>query len=234
MLFEELRDRLLKLDTACVCDASKAMKAGDPATDEFRIVDPAIRPIRSGLKLVGRAHTITCHNDFLTVIKGLRDAVPGEVLVIDSQNSNRAVSGGLFPTEATRKGLAGIVVDGPCRDTKMIRSLKLPYYARTVTPVAGMTSKLFETQVSISCGGVTVNPGDIVFGDDDGLVVATLGELSQALPIAEEIHRKEAQLLRNMAKGTSLLDMLNFEEHCAALDTSDESKLEFRILASQS
>lgn len=229
MLFEELRDRLLKLDTACVCDANKTMRANDPTIDEFRIVDPAIRPIQLGLKLVGRAHTISCHNDFLTVIKGLRDAEPGEVLVIDSQNSDRAVSGGLFPTEATRKGLAGIVVDGPCRDTKTIRSLNLPYYARTITPIAGTTSKLFETQIPITCGGVTVNPGDIVFGDDDGLVVATVDELSVAIPIAEEIQRKEGRLLENMAAGKSLLDMLNFEEHCASINAREESKLEFRV-----
>ena len=234
MLFEELRERLLKLDTACVCDANKAMQADDPVTDEFRIVDSAIRPIQTGLKLVGRAHTITCHNDFLTVIKGLRDAVPGEVLVIDSQDSNRAVSGGLFPTEATRKGLAGIVVDGPCRDTQTIRSVKLPYYARSVTPSAGMTSKLFETQVPVSCGGVTVNPGDIVFGDDDGLVVATLDGLSAALPIAEEIQRKESQLLSNMAEATSLLDMMNFEEHCTSLEAGHQSRLEFQVVANLS
>ncbi|MCH2203010.1 MAG: hypothetical protein MK102_13640 [Fuerstiella sp.] len=227
MLFEELRDRLLKLSTACVCDANKMQRSHDPAIEEYRIIDSAIRPVQSGRMLVGMAHTVSCHNDFLTVIKALRDAVPGEVLVIDSQNSDRAVTGGLFPAEANRKGLAGIVVDGPCRDITTIRSLSLPYYARSVIPIAGMTSQLFETQVPVSCGGVVIHPGDILLGDDDGIVVATLAEFSAVLPLAEQIHRKEALLLRNMAEGRSLLDMLNFEEHCAAVDAGIKSTLEF-------
>ena len=113
MNFEDIKQRLLALDTACVCDGNKAMRAADSTVKELRVIDPAIRPIRIGLNLVGRAHTVTCHEDFLTVIKGLRDAEPGEVLVIDTQGSRRAVAGELFPTEAARKGLAGIVIDGP-------------------------------------------------------------------------------------------------------------------------
>ncbi|MCH2210421.1 MAG: hypothetical protein MK110_03905 [Fuerstiella sp.] len=229
MLFEELRDRLLKLSTACVCDANKAQRARDSNISEYRIVDSAIRPVQTGRMLVGRAHTVSCHNDFLTVIKALRDAVPGEVLVIDSRNSDCAVTGGLFPTEASRKGLAGIVVDGPCRDTTTIRSLSLPYYARTVVPIAGTTSQMFETQIPVDCGGVVVHPGDILLGDDDGIVIATLAEFAEILPLAEQIHRKEVQLLRNMAEGRSLLDMLNFEEHCAALDAGIKSTLGFTV-----
>jgi regulator of RNase E activity RraA len=102
MKSEELRQRRLPLDTVCVCDANKALRATDPAVNEFRVVDSAIRSIRPGLTLIGRAHTIPCHNDFLTVIKGLPDAESGEVLVIDTQSSDRAVSGGLFPTERCR------------------------------------------------------------------------------------------------------------------------------------
>ncbi len=219
MDFEEIKRRLSALDTACICDANKNLRA----------VDPAIRPISTGLKLVGLAHTVTCHEDFLTVIKALRDAEQNEVLVIDSQGSRRALTGELFPTEAMRKQLAGVVIDGPCRDTAKIRTLPIPYYARSIYPVAGTTSKIFETQIPISCGGVIVHPGDILFGDDDGVVVATTAELSKAIPIAEDIQKKEGLLLTKMEEGVSLLDMLNFEEHSAKVGAGKESELKFIV-----
>ena len=173
MSSDETIEKLRKLDTACLCDAEKALSLG------LRVMSSDLRPIRDGLKLVGLAHTVRCHDDFLTVIKALRDAQAGEVIVIDSQNSTRALTGELFPTEAMRKGLAGIVNDGPCRDTVIVREMEIPYYARSVCCIPGRTNKLFETQIPIICGGVTVNPGDLIVGDDDGLIVGTENEFLQ-------------------------------------------------------
>ncbi|MDE3258767.1 MAG: RraA family protein [Gemmatimonadota bacterium] len=223
MDFDEIRRRLSRLDTACVCDGYKALDK------PVRAVDPAIRPVSPGLRLIGRAHTLTCREDFLTVIVALRDALPGEVLVIDSQGSRKALTGELFPTEARRKGLAGIVNDGPCRDTAAIRQQQLPYYARSVNPVAGTTDRLFETQVPVTCGGVRVHPGEIVFGDDDGLIVASSEEISEIIPVAEEVQRKEARLLAEMERGRSLIDMLNLEDHCAKIRAGQASRLQFLV-----
>jgi len=190
-------------------------------------MDPAIRPIRLGLKLAGRAHTVVCEEDFLTVIKALRDACPGEVLVVDTHGSRRAVAGELFATEASRKGLAGIVVDGAVRDTAKIRTLSTPVYSRTILPVAGTTRRIFETQVPVRCGGVVVNPGDVIFGDDDGIVVATEQGFADLIPAAEAIQGKEETALARMGKGESLLAMLNFEEHFREIRANRESALKF-------
>jgi len=222
MVFSQMKQRLLLLDTACVCDADKEQ-------GRLGVVNPAIGSVRRGLKLVGRAYTVRCHEDFLTVIKALRDAGAGEVIVIDSQNSRRALTGELFPTEARRKGLAGIVIDGFCRDTAAIRELDVPYYARGVNCAAGTTDRLFETQVTINCGGVSVNPGDILFGDDDGLVVGTERDFSQTIPLAEQIQDKEQTILEGMRQGRSLFQMLNFDEHCAKLEAGEPSKLQFLV-----
>ena len=201
MQLDEIAPRLEKLDTASLTDANKAL----------RIIDPAIRPIQAGLKLIGVAHTVRCHEDFLTVIRALRDAAPGEVLMIDTAGSRTAVAGELFSTEAKRKGLAGLVIDGACRDTAKLKTLGFPVYSRSVTSVAGTKSRIFETQIPIGCGGVTVNPGDVVFGDDDGVVVASIEELTPLLPVAEEIQRTEDDILRRLEAGDSLFDMINFD-----------------------
>lgn len=220
---DEMIEKLRKLDTACLCDAEKALSLG------LRVMSSDLRPIRDGLKLVGIAHTVRCHDDFLTVIKALRDAQAGEVIVIDSQNSTRALTGELFPTEAMRKGLAGIVNDGPYRDTAIVREMEIPYYARSVCCIPGRTNKLFETQIPIICGGVTVNPGDLIVGDDDGLIVGTENEFLQLITTAEEVQRKEDVLLDRMSKGTSLLDMINFDQHCANIEQGKESQLKFLV-----
>jgi regulator of RNase E activity RraA len=95
--------------------------------------------------------------------------------------------------------------------------------------VPGTTNRLFETQISITCGDVTVNPGDFLFGDDDGVLVTTAEELEALIPVAEQVQRQEDRLLEQMSAGVSLLDMLNFEEHCANLREGRSSRLEFRF-----
>ncbi|MFN8472942.1 MAG: RraA family protein [Anaerolineae bacterium] len=215
----DLKTRLLGLDTASLCDASKSL----------RVMDAGIRPLRTGRKLIGVAHTATCYDDFLTVIKALRDAAPGAALVVDTRGSLRAVAGELFSTEAQRKGLAGLIIDGPVRDTARVRELDLPVYARTITPMAGTTARLFTTQTPVRCGGVTVSPGDIIFGDDDGIIVAAPEELEPLIPLAEAIQAREARILARLEGGESLLDMLNFDEHARAIQEGRESQLKFLV-----
>jgi len=110
---QQLLARLAQLDCAAICDADKTI----------RVMDYGIRPISKRPKMVGIAHTVRCRDDFLSVIKGLEESVPGEVLVVDAGGSPTAVVGELFATEARRRGLAGIVVDGACRDTRTLQAM---------------------------------------------------------------------------------------------------------------
>jgi RraA family protein len=178
--------------------------------------------------MVGPARTVRCRDDFLTVVQALHDSEPGEVLVIDGGGGGRALAGELFATEAARRGLAGLVIDGACRDTARLATLALPVYARWVCPAAGTAQRLGTAQRAVVCAGVTVGPGDIVLGDQDGIVVVSESDLPELLPRAEEVQRTEAAVMERLERGEGLLDLLNFGEHCDAVRQGKPSRLRFR------
>tara|TARA_B110000438_G_C15766970_1_gene630088 strand:- start:76 stop:732 length:657 start_codon:yes stop_codon:yes gene_type:complete len=216
---EDLRQKMMTIPVAALADANK----------QLSILDSALRPVRAGLKLVGPAHTVRCHDDFLTIIQALNNSEAGEVIVVDSCDSTRALIGEIFTNEALRKGLAGLVIDGPVRDIESIRELDLPVYARSFCPCSGTTIRLMDEQIPILCGGVEVNPGDVLFGDDDGILIGSEAELLNAIENALAIEDAERELLRQMHSGKPLAELLNFKEHVEALKTGIDSSLQFRL-----
>ena len=219
MDFKELKERLNKLDAACVFDSNKSL----------RVMDPGIHPINEGTRMIGIAHTVHCKGDFLTVMKALCDAKEDEVLVIDGEGDRIALAGELFTAEAQRKKLAGIVIDGGCRDVKQIRKTNFPVFARYITPKPGTSSKIFDTQIKINCCGVSVAPGDILFGDDDGIIVMSEKESTEILEIAEDIQQREEKVAMRLKDGESLIDLMNFSEHYEKINKDQESKLIFTV-----
>ena len=79
------------------------------------------------------------------------------------------------------------------------------------------------------CGGIEVSPGDIVFGDDDGIVIAPPEQVAAALDVAESRARAEQAVLAGIRAGTSLHDLTNYAEHVALLKQGQPSKMEFRV-----
>ena len=136
--------------------------------------------------------------------------------------------GELFATEAIRRRMAGIVIYGLCRDTAILAQLPLPIYALGTTPRAVGATQVPVTQQAVRLGGVEVRPGDILVGDDDGIVVLNDAELDSALEAAEGIQRREGAIRAAIQHGTSLFDQLNFAEHVAALRDERPSSLAFR------
>ena len=218
MSLEELLARLRKLDASCLSDPDKSIRA----------VDPAIRPVRSGLVMVGRAFTVGCDDDFLGVIRAVEQASPGDVVVVDGRGGHRALCGELVASEAARKGLAGIVIDGGLRDTAMIEGMDFPVYCRYRHPVAGTAVKPGELQVPVTCGGIKVHPGDILVGDTDGIVVGSEEEFAAILPVSEQIQVTEHKVYDALRGGKGLLELMNFSEHYAAVKAGKDSKLAFK------
>lgn len=202
----ELRARLEALDTASLCDA--AAKAGVAVG----VVDPSINSISVGTKLVGRAHPVVCDVDFLEVFKALSEAGKGEALLIAAL-SGRAVAGELFSSEAQRRGLSGIVVDGLVRDVATLRNMDFPVFARGTTPQAGTTQAARGAVQAASIGGAVAVRGDFVFGDEDGVVIIPADKLDDILPVAEEIQRTEGAILEAIKQGRNFFAHTNLEDH---------------------
>jgi len=199
---EILLERLRALDSTTLIDAAK----------HLRVMDPALRPVAPGRKLVGRAVTVAANGGLLPVLDGLERAAAGDVLVVDGGGAPPALAGELFASEAQRKGLAGIVIDGYCRDTNELRAIELPVYARGCVPNAVGPGSAPGAPGPVRCGGVDVAPGDLLVGDDDGIVVGTADELSAALEAAEALQATERSILAAIRGGTSLFDRLERQD----------------------
>jgi RraA family protein len=138
-------------------------------------MNSAIKPITPReLRLLGPACTVKVFpGDNLMVHKSLDLANPGDILVIDASSSTMtAVLGDLVSTKARHRGLAGVVLDGLVRDVDGILALgDLPVFARGSTPLGPLHRGPGEVNYPVSVGGIVVNPGDIIVGDADGVVV---------------------------------------------------------------
>ena len=111
--------------------------------------------------------------------------------------------------------MAGIVIDGRCRDSRTLAGLDLPVYARGVAPTACPARAVPVIQVPLLIGDVDVRPGDLVLGDDDGIVVASDDEVLASLEGRGDPATGGA-LRAAIEAGASLFDHLNYDEHLAA------------------
>jgi len=131
-----------------------------------------LRPLFPGMRLLGPALTVrTYPGDWAKPVEAIDQAQPGDVVVIDAGGVGPAVWGELATTSALQRGLNGVVIDGAIRDTGDITKLGFPACSRLVMPNAGEPKGFGEIGVPIRVGGVKVESGDWVLGDDDGVVV---------------------------------------------------------------
>lgn len=159
-------------------------------------VDPQIRCLTAPHhRICGPACTVKVFpGDNLMVHKSLDVLEPGDIVIVDAGGSHmNAVLGDLVSTKAKHRGCQGFVVDGLVRDLPSIRELDFPVFARGTTPIGPLHRGPGEINFAICCGGVVVNPGDIVIGDAAGVVVVPQG-------IAEELlHRLQSHAESNAA-----------------------------------
>ena len=190
------------LDTASVSDAMDklGLEAGCLG----------IKPVVQGVRFAGRAFTVKyrlCGVVERGSVGDFLDDVPaGHVVVID--NAGRldcTVWGDIMTTLAHRKGVAGTIIDGVCRDVPKIRDLKYPLFSRDFYMMTGKDRVEVEgVNVPVSVSQRQVRPGDIVVGDDSGVVVVPASRAEEVLAIAQSIEHTEQQILQRLAEGKPL------------------------------
>jgi len=173
------------------------------AQGRFRVMDPQIKPIRPGTKLAGPAVTVLVRpGDNLMVQMAHEIDQPGDVIFVSTCfNTNTAVFGELMAHTLKAASLEGIVVDGAVRDTKELAEMGVKVFSRAVAASACDKDGPGEINVPIACGGVPVLPGDVVIGDDDGVVVVPREDLALVLEAVQAIARNESDRILEIKSG---------------------------------
>jgi 4-hydroxy-4-methyl-2-oxoglutarate aldolase len=180
---ENIIKEFLRVPTTCISDAM----------DGLNNFHPAIKPLKEEYKVAGRAFTVKIPvGENLAVLEAISKAKPGDILVVDAKSDlYRAIAGDFVVGMAQTLGIGGLVVDGVIRDIVGVKALKFPVFSRGTTVAASNKAGIGEVNVSISCGGVPVNPGDIIVGDADGVVVIPQAREKEILTNSLEKMKKD-------------------------------------------
>jgi RraA family protein len=159
----DLIDGFREFETADVSDVLNRLYA----------MNGSIRNQSNDKELLGSACTVKLYpGDNLMIHKALDIARPGDVVVVDCSGAmSNAVFGDLVANKACHRGIAGFVIDGLIRDLAGIVETGLPVYARGITPFGPLHRGPGEINTPICCGGVVVNPGDVIKADSTGIAV---------------------------------------------------------------
>lgn len=205
-MFDLMRD---KLTAALISDILDSLGAREQA------MRADIRPIYQGAIVVGRAYTVIAADIFKVIedpyrgeIEAVDSLKPNDVMVVCTNRSTRTCFWGeLLSTAARARGARGIVIDGYTRDVAQITAMKFPAFAAGMSVVdSASRSIVIDHGCPVNCGDVTVNTGDIVFGDIDGVVVIPKELEKEVIPLALEKAGKENLVRNELLKGAMLRD----------------------------
>lgn len=206
-LTEERKKELLKLPTGNIAD-------NNPSLPNQGVMDTAIKPIDSKMKMIGRAFTAKCFpGDNLALHQAIYGAKPGDVLILDLHGyTNAGHFGDIMATACQKYGLAGVVIDGSCRDAEDIRELGFPVFVRAFNPSGTVKESLAKMQIPVHCGGIQVKPGDIIFGDCDGVVVIPQEEEDLVFQKALDKYAHEQEIIKELNEGKTTLEIYGFDK----------------------
>lgn len=189
-------------------------------------MDAGIKPIDRKMKVVGPAFTVKCFpRDNLILHEAIYAAQKGSVIVIDQGGFVEAGSMGEIMTIACmERGIAGVILDGGCRDANEIAKLGFPFFCRGFNPGGTAKDSWGKLNVAVQCGGVVVHPGDYIIGDVDGVVVVAHSDIHRVLEKAKAIARREVEVKELLRQGKSTLEIYGFDKLIQAKGFREEKR----------
>ena len=196
--------RFLEAPTGNICDANGGRG----------VMDAGIHPLDRHMQMAGRALTVACAaGDNLTIHKAVVLAQPGDVLVINCGGYlNAGVFGEMLALSCMAKGIAGVVIDGSCRDVNDLIELGFPTFVRGVNPRGTIKDTCGAVGGEVLCGGVTVRSGDVVVGDCDGVVVIPQEEAEEILDKALAKKKREDEMRPLLRAGSTTAELLGLAD----------------------
>ncbi|WP_109474553.1 RraA family protein [Ornithinimicrobium cavernae] len=211
----ELVEAFRELDTSQIADS------GGPVA----VIDPGVLAVTEETDFCGSAVTLwTKPGDILFILKAPDLITQGDVLVIDGGGRlDAAVIGDIFSELVRDRGAVGMVVDGAVRDLSDLRKLGLPIFARGVHPATASKEGPGALNATVQCGGVVVEPGDIVRGDADGVVVIPHEAAESVLALARAVRDRETGWRADIRAEGSAAQSLGVDDLIATLSTAPDT-----------
>jgi Demethylmenaquinone methyltransferase len=215
----EVIEKFKTLDVCCVSDAMDRLGIACGLA--------GIQAVVPGNIICGAAftvHYVPCGMTKGTVGDFLDDVQPGQIVVIDNAGRTYCtVWGDLMSISATRRGLGGTVIDGVCRDVPMVKKLNYKIFTKGYYMVTGKDRvEVDAINVPVSVSGIQIKPGDIILGDDTGVIAIPAEAAERVLVVALEIAEKEAEIEKGLQAGLSLREArkaVNYHSLQTRIDT---------------
>jgi 4-hydroxy-4-methyl-2-oxoglutarate aldolase len=185
------------------------------ASGQRGALPPAIKPISGTMRVAGPSFTVaTPPGNNLWIHRALPAAAPGDVLVVVTSGHYEAgYWGDIMTIAALERGIAGLVIDGCVRDSEAIARLQFPVFARglSIRGTGKDAAAPGGLRQPITLGDVTVQPGDLVVGDADGVVVISRANAADVVTKAKEREIREGEILERLRKGETTLEIYGWK-----------------------